>query len=81
MKHPINTETEAGLRLDYIMAAAWFWFRAEDAEENLVSYLNRSRARNLAQRFEVLRLTLPTPQEVYSYAQERWPEYKLHPLT
>jgi hypothetical protein len=73
-------ESAAALRMDYLMAASWYWLRAEGPDENLVSSLNRMKAQDLAQRFAGLSLALPTPEETYSYAQERWPQYKLHPL-
>lgn len=79
-QQPTNTENEASLRLEYMIAAAWFWVRAEERDETLVSALNRTKARNLQRRFEVLHMTLPTPEEVYEYAQDRWPAHKLHPL-
>lgn len=75
-----NTETRESLRLEYIMAAAWYYLRAEGPEENLTSVLCRMQAQNLHQRFQALRLELPTPAEIHAYAADRWPAHKLHAL-
>jgi len=75
-----HTETEAGLRLEYIMAAAWYYLKAEGRDENQASVLNRMHAQNLYQRFRALRLDVPQPAEIYAYAAEKWPAHKLHQL-
>ena len=72
------TETVASLRLEYIQAAAWYWFRAEDREETMESMLNRMKAQNLHQRFANLNIPLPSPDEIYAYAADKWPAHKLH---
>lgn len=71
-------ETAAGLRMDYIMEAAWFWVRAESAIDNLQSALHRELAGKLAQRFRTMGWALPTPDETYAYAIGKWPEHRLH---
>lgn len=71
-------ETVETLLLDCIAAGAYYWFRAEGPYENMVSALNRMKYRELAQRFETLNLPLPTPEEMYAYASDKWPKHKLH---
>ena len=71
-------EPAESLRMDYIMSAAFYWLRAEGPDENMVSALNRMKARGTKERLEMLNIALPTAKEIYSYAAERWPKHKLH---
>ena len=68
----VNT---AALRLDYLIAASWFWVKATGSEQ-LVSALNRLRAQEIAR--ELGPHNTPSPEEVCAYARDRWPEHKLH---
>lgn len=77
MRQP-KKESAAGMRLDYMMAAAWYYYRAEGADEQLASALNRMQAQKLHQRFLGLGMELPTPEEIQGYAQSKWPAHKLH---
>jgi hypothetical protein len=76
MKTTIKPQTIHGLRLDYFMAASYYWFRAEGDNENLVSALNRQLAEKLKPRFSGK--DLPTEQEVRQFALNRWPSHKIH---
>ena len=66
------------MRLDAIAAGAYYWFRAEGPDEELVSTLNRMRYRNLIHRFEVLNIPQPTSADILAYAKDKWPAHKLH---
>jgi len=67
------------LLLDCIEAGAWYWFRAEGIDENLTSALNRMKYRKITDRLKSLNIPLPTPEEMYVYATDKWPTHKLHP--
>lgn len=73
-------ESAASLRWDYILAAAYWWFRAEGPDETLVSALNRVKATSLQQRLLLLNIPLPTPEEIHAHAAQRWPAHKIHGL-
>lgn len=64
--------------LDCIAAGSWYWFRAEGDDENMVSALNRMKYRGMVERFRTLNIPLPTPEEIYAYAADKWPKHKLH---
>lgn len=74
-----SKESAETLRLECLAAGAWYWFRAEGQDENMVSALNRMKYRNLVERFRTLNIPLPTPEDMYAYAAEKWPKHKLHP--
>lgn len=77
---PIFIETPESLRLDYLTAAAYDYYRAEGADENLASALNRIRARRLQERLLNLGMALPKAEEVQAYAAAQWPRHKVHAL-
>lgn len=79
MKRQKSQESITSLLLECIAAGAWYWFRAEGQDENLVSTLNRLKYRELAQRFDALNIPRPTAGEMYAYAVDKWPKHKLHP--
>jgi hypothetical protein len=74
-----NKENIHVMLSDCIAAGAWYWFRAEGQDENLVSALNRMKYREMVNRFQSLNIPLPTPEEMYAHAVEKWPAHKLHP--
>ena len=74
-----HEESVAVMRLEMIEAGAYFWLRAEDADENLVSALNRHKYSRIAARFDALNIPKPSAQEMYEYAEQKWPAHKLHP--
>ena len=71
-------ESVAIMRLEMVEAGAYFWLRAEDGDENLVSALNRLKYGRIAARFDALNIPKPLPEEMYAYAREKWPAHKLH---
>ena len=80
MRRRAELENPAGdMRLQYIMAAAWFYLKASSADENLVSALNRTQASQLLTDLMRHGLPIPTAQDIYAYAAERWPSFRLHP--
>lgn len=74
-KREIGSESTEGLRLEYLMAAAYYWYKAEGNDEQLVCALQRVRAQNLSRK---LQNHLPTPEEVRAYAVGRFPAHRLH---
>jgi hypothetical protein len=74
------TETRASLRFDYLQEAQWYFLRAEGNDENLVSVMHRIRASNLQERMDMLGVPVPTPEETYAAALEKWPEHRLHTI-
>jgi len=80
---PAGTEAEleenvATMLLESIAAGAYYWLRAEGPDENMVSALNRMRYRQMVERLKSLDIPLPTAEEMYAYAADRWPKHKLH---
>lgn len=73
-----SQENVATMLLECIAAGAYSWFRAEGPDENMVSAMNRMRYRQMVQRFETLNIPLPTAEEMYAYAADKWPKHKLH---
>jgi hypothetical protein len=70
-----EAENTASVRLDYLMAASYYWFKAVGNDEQLVSALYRAKAEKLKLQ---LGAHLPTPEEVRAFAVERWPAHRLH---
>ena len=75
MAKRIDGENTEALRLEYLMAASYFWFRAEGNDEQLVSALYRSKAAKLKL---ALNNYCPTDEQVRAYAVDRFPAHKLH---
>lgn len=73
-----SQENVATLLWECIAAGAYYWYRAETPDENMVSSLNRMKYREMSQRFKMLNIPLPTPEEMYGYAADKWPAHKLH---
>jgi hypothetical protein len=74
-----HQESLHSMLLDCIAAGAYYWFRAEGWDENTVSAFNRMKYREIVGRFQALSLPLPTSEQMYAYAAEKWPAHKLHP--
>lgn len=74
------TETAASIRQDYLMAARYYYFRAEGINEDLTSVFSRINADKLLKRMQTLNIAVPTAEEIRAYAAESWPEHKLHSL-
>jgi hypothetical protein len=77
-KQQTNTETPEFLTFEYLQEARWYYLRAENPNENLVSALHRMKAGNLKTRMEMLGILVPTSTEIYNVAKEYWPAHKLH---
>jgi len=78
MKRDRIPETNASLRIEYLMAACYAFFRAEDADENLVSALRRLQAERLRRKLEGRGAQIPAPAEVREWAVQRFGEERLH---
>lgn len=61
------------------MDAAWWWFRAEDNNENMISALHRLQSKGSRTRLEALGIPVPDAFAVYQYAKAIFPLLKLHP--
>ena len=73
-------ENVATMLLECIAAGAYYWFRAEGPDENIVNAMNRMRYRQMVERFEAMNILRPTAEEMYAYAADKWPKHKLHPM-
>jgi hypothetical protein len=71
-------EPEPSLRLSYLAAAQYSYFRAETEYENLVSALRRMEAAGLARRLASRGIELPSPAEIRDWAVQRFGEERLH---
>ncbi len=72
---PQSTETTAALRLEYLISASYYFFKAEGDDEQLHSALNRMKAQKLALS---LGSHVPKFEEVRAFAVERFPAHKRH---
>jgi len=67
--------TLENVRLEYLTAASYYWYRAVGNDEQLVSALYRTQAEKLARELGV---HTPTPEEVRAYAVQRFAKHQLH---
>lgn len=73
-----KNETPAALRLKCALDGAWFWFRAEGQDEDLLSATHRLRYHTIKARLDMLGIEPPTAKEMYAIAADKWPAHKLY---
>jgi hypothetical protein len=78
MRKPRTALPAASLQFEYIRHAAFFYFRAVGPEENLVSAGERQLAGAARRMLEEYGIAVPSPGEVYGYAQDKWKPHQLH---
>ena len=71
--------TAEDIRLEYVMTAAWYWFRAVEPGEHMTSAISRLRADQLRMKLLAYGIPEPSAEEIYRYAAEKWPAHQLHP--
>jgi len=73
----LHEPTATELCWQYIREAAYFWFIAETADENMVSALNRAQFRNTKAKLETFHIPLPTDEEIIGHARGKWPAHRI----
>jgi predicted class III extradiol MEMO1 family dioxygenase len=62
-----------------VAAGAWYWFKAETAEENLNSALMRMAYQSAVDVLKAEGVVAPAAAELYVAAASKWPVARLHP--
>lgn len=80
MKHrTISKEpTPADLRERFLDHAKWFYFKAADRDETLVSAIHRIGAGQAQEKLVRRGLQIPPSEEVHAAAVAEWPADRLH---
>lgn len=75
-----NTRTWKPLdwRTDYLVNAAYFWYRAVGEVEGLASALHRMQADHARKMLEKYQIPVPDAWEVYEFAKRVFPAEQLH---
>lgn len=69
----------AVVRLNYLLNAAYYYFKAETNEENLGSAFHRKLAESDATTLRNFGIEPPSARDVYQCAKGLWPIGRLHP--
>jgi hypothetical protein len=68
------------LREAVVQAGAWYWFKAENGDEQIQSALMREGYRAGVDALRCYQEGEPTAAELYAAALKLWPVSRLHPL-
>lgn len=77
-KRTTHFESNVDLRIEYLMYAPYFFYRATGTEDNMLSALMRSKASDIETKLKARSVDIPSPDEVLAKARDMFHADQIH---